>query len=159
MSRLSKRCVLFAALACTAPSITFQDAVHAAAPAGRYTVSGGTVIDSKTKLTWQQVPASSTMTMAAAESYCASSSLSAALGGTGWRLPTVKELLTLVDTSVASPGPTVDSAYFASGPSNVFGSSTLVAHSSTHVWSVIFTYGGVSDSSSPNTALSVRCVR
>ena len=69
----------------------------ATAPSGRYTITAGTVYDTKTKLTWQQPGPSATYTWAAAKTYCAG--LGSSLGGTGWRLPTIKELQTIVDNS------------------------------------------------------------
>src|SRR5262245_59198244 len=70
--------------------------VAADAPAARYNASmgKGTVYDTKTTLTWQQAPT------AAADWKSASSSCTMpapTLPGTGWRLPTMKELQTLVD--------------------------------------------------------------
>ena len=77
-------------------AICVASPAHAAAPAGHYVVSGaGTVLDTKSKLTWQQ--AGSLGTFAEAKAYCAQ--LGSTLGGAGWRLPTFKELLTLLDLS------------------------------------------------------------
>ena len=67
----------------------------ATAPAGRYIISNGTVYDAFTKLTWQQSSPSTTYTQAAATGHCASLSLA----GSGWRLPTAKELVTIIDVS------------------------------------------------------------
>src|SRR5262249_9568805 len=68
----------------------------AATPISRYSFPAtGVVLDNKTTLTWQQTPPMSTFTLSGALSYCAGLNL----GGTGWRLPTAKELLTLVDYS------------------------------------------------------------
>lgn len=72
---------------------------RAMAPAGHYVVSGSgaaaTVYDTKSRLTWQRNP--SLGTWAEAKAKCARAG--DALGGTGWRLPTFKELLTLLDLS------------------------------------------------------------
>jgi hypothetical protein len=127
----------------------------AAAPAGRYTTAaGGIVKDNKTGLYWQQAAAPMTYSFASAMTYCSSNT--AALPGSGWRLPTVKELLTLVDDSVASPGPTIDASAFPSTPANDFWSSTS-AGASSDAWYVNFFNGSA-------TAFSirvgnVRCVR
>ena len=67
----------------------------------RYTTAGGTVYDTKTKLTWQQAISSSTYTWADAQTYCAGVSMS--LGGTGWRLPTLVELKTIVRQFAGQP--------------------------------------------------------
>ena len=59
----------------------------------RYTVADGTVFDTRTQLTWQRTFPSERYTWDDATSYCAS----LALPGAGWRLPSINELLTLVD--------------------------------------------------------------
>jgi hypothetical protein len=74
---------------------------EASAPAGRYVTMSGTVYDIETKLTWQQTASSPEYTWADANTYCAG--VSASLGGTGWRLPTFKELQTIVDDSRLNP--------------------------------------------------------
>jgi hypothetical protein len=68
------------------------------APPGRYVIPGdGTVYDTKTKLTWQQATLPvQTQSVAIAE--CPS----VGLPGSGWRLPTIKELHTLMDFSAAA---------------------------------------------------------
>src|SRR5664279_4073220 len=81
--------------------LALTSAAGADAPAGRYTVTSGTVYDSKTKLTWQQVVPATGYIWAAAKTYCVG--VGASLGGTGWRLPTRNELLTIVDYSRTNP--------------------------------------------------------
>jgi len=117
MTRLTKTIVAPLLSMLAAPALTVQ----AAAPPGRYTASSGTVLDTKTRLVWQQPFAPSSMTWAAAKSYCAG--LGATLAGTGWRLPTIKELQTLVDVSVAT-GPSIDPTFFPNGGPGSFWSST-----------------------------------
>jgi drug/metabolite transporter superfamily protein YnfA len=125
---------------------------RADAPAGRYTIAYGTVYDTKTKLTWQQAVPSLTRDWATAKTYCAGLSLF----GIGWRLPTAKELQTIVDESRAIPS--IDPTAFPSTPSNVFWSSSRLAGSPSFAWCVQFNYGYAS-----NFAVSVpnyvRCVR
>src|ERR1700690_1382575 len=90
---------LVSALAAVAMALAVP-AGAATAPAGRYTYPAtGTVYDTKTKLTWQQTAQSAPRPYAgaAAKTYCAG--VGATLGGTGWRLPTVKELQTIVGES------------------------------------------------------------
>ena len=89
---------------------------RAAAPSGRYTVTGETVYDPRTKLTWQRSTPTTMYGSDDARATCASAAVAAALGGAGWRLPTVKELSTLVDYSVPPPGPTIDAAAFPNTP-------------------------------------------
>lgn len=111
---------------------------RASAPAGRYRIASGAVYDTKTKLTWQQALSASTYVQADAASYCAALGLS----GAPWRLPTAKELITLVDVSVAYPGPTLDSETFPGTPADYFWSSTPFEGSPGNAWAVGFSYGG-----------------
>jgi hypothetical protein len=133
--------------------------VDAAAPAGHYVVAAGngtgngTVYDTKSKLTWQQTVSSTRYSWAEAKTYCAG--VGASLGGAGWRVPTVKELLSIVDFSQTSPA--IDRNAFPSTPAEGFWSSSPFAGSSSAAWSVYFG-GGASDNVVSNT-LSVRCVR
>jgi hypothetical protein len=118
---------------------------RAAAPAGRYTTAADTVKDNKTGLTWQRVGPTTPYYWADAKTYCQALSL----GGfsSGWRLPTKKELETLVDRRVASPGPTIDSA-FPNTPANAFWTSTPYAADSSPD-------GGSPDGGSPGRAWRV----
>jgi hypothetical protein len=135
--------------------------VDAAAPAGHYVVTpgsgtgNGTVYDSKSKLTWQQTVSSTLYTLADAKTYCAG--VGASLGGTGWRVPTIKELLSIGDSSQAA-APMIDPNAFPSTPAANFWSSSPLAGSSSYAWYVNFSYPaplayGVSDTH------YVRCVR
>jgi hypothetical protein len=79
----------------------------AAAPAGRYTISNGSVYDTKTKLTWQQTPPTSTYGVGSgAAGYCSTL-------GVGWRVPKFKELFTIIDYSQAA-APLLDPTAFPS---------------------------------------------
>jgi hypothetical protein len=70
--------------------------VSANAPPDRYTHTSDTEYDTKTRLTWQKAPDPTPVTYGAAVSYC--------LGlGSGWRMPTLKELQTIVDDSRVDP--------------------------------------------------------
>jgi Protein of unknown function (DUF1566) len=69
-----------------------------------------------TKLTWQRSVPATTYAWDDARTLCSSGEVTS-LGDSGWRLPTKKELMTLVDYSVAPPGPTVDVDY-AEGPTS-----------------------------------------
>jgi hypothetical protein len=127
---------------------------HASAPVGRYTIDHGAVHDAKTSLTWQQAVSATTYTQTDAVSYCAT----LGLNGATWRLPTMKELLTIVDLSVAPPGPTIDSTAFPSTPTGYFWSSTLYAGTPGSAWSVLFYYGFSYGNDMTNTSYA-RCVR
>jgi hypothetical protein len=116
------------------------------APAGRYTILGdGTVYDTATTLTWQRTANMTGIVWASAGPYCAG--LTSPAGG-GWRLPTVKELTTLLDYS--RPGsPFIDPVAFPRVPAeststarNGFWSSTSLVGTSVGVtegaWLVYF---------------------
>ncbi len=135
-------------------SLTFF--AYANAPAGRYTTANGTVYDTKTKLTWQQAVPSTTYTWANAKAYCSGLSLA----GTGWRLPTVKELHTIVDESRPNPmtNPWIDPNAFPSTPSDYFWSSSPLAGSSPYAWVIDFSCGD-SNGSGVTYTYNVRCVR
>jgi hypothetical protein len=133
-------------------TVAFTRSADANAPAGRYTTTGGTVYDTKTKLTWQQTVAPVTYTWAGAKTYCAGLNL----GGTGWRLPTVKELQTIVDDSRTNPP--IDATAFPSTPAGTFWSSSPLAGSSSGAWDVRFD-SGRTEAPSVSLTLCVRCVR
>src|SRR5450432_569897 len=120
----------------------------ASAPAGRFTASAGVVHDSKTGLNWQQAVSTTLYTYASALTYCSGNV--AALPGSGWRLPAIKELQTLVDDSVASPGPTIDASAFSSTPADYFWSSTPYVPDTSSACIVYFTNGNTSHSAMAN---------
>jgi Protein of unknown function (DUF1566) len=64
---------------------------------GAFDSSNTTITDSNTGLTWQRAAPSALVSFTGAQDYCAG----IALGGwsTGWRVPSYKELLTIVDES------------------------------------------------------------
>ena len=136
------------------------------APAGRYTIPGdGTVYDTATTLTWQRAANMTGMTWAKAGPYCAG--LTDPAGG-GWRLPTVKELTTLLDYSrpgspfidpVAFPGVPAQSS---SGAVNAFWSATSLVGMSVGLtegaWLVYFD-SAITQPNPLNVGGAVRCVR
>ena len=153
MNYFAKRFLVFLTLACGACALLFYARARANAPIGRYTVSGGTVTDTKTNLVWQQTPPIEPATEAAAATYCAG--LGSSLGGTGWRLPTVKELLTLVDFARDT---VIDSTAFPNTPANYFWTSTAVTGAPTSVWVVNFSNGETGTDFTVRSFV-VRCVR
>ena len=86
-----------------------------------------------------------------ANTYCAGLSL----GGSGWRLPTLTELESIVDTAYR---PTIDPTAFPSTPADWFWTSSPYVGSSGFGWIVYFNYGSSAydDTASTNR---VRCVR
>jgi hypothetical protein len=127
------------------------------APAGRYVVGAATVDDTKTKLAWQRSISTATYTWHEARDYCPTPAVASALGGTGWRLPTKKELLTLVDFGVPIPGPTIDATAFPGAPAVSFWSAAAVSTSANTAWGVSFDSGAATTMDTGST-LYVRCV-
>lgn len=128
---------------------------HAAtAPAGRFVLqdAGKTVLDRINDLRWQQGFSATPMKWADAKTWCSANT--PALPGSGWRLPTVGELVTLVDRKRSNPA--ID-AVFSGTPNAYFWSITPFA-SGGSVWYVSFYYGNAAINDITNT-YRVRCVR
>jgi hypothetical protein len=124
----------------------------AAAPQARYTIANGTVLDAATKLTWQQeLSTSAPFTWADATAYCAGLSVN----GSGWRVPTVGELQTIVDDST---NPSIDGTAFPMTPSEYFWSSSPVVADPSRAWTCFFANGSTY-SFVMTAAKYVRCVR
>lgn len=132
-----------------------SSSAQANTPPGRYTTATLTVYDTRTKLTWQRTVPSVTYSSTAAKDYCATAGTF--LGGTGWRLPTVKELLSIVDYS--QPSAPIDSTAFPGTPANYFWSSTTVVGSSISAWTVSFGILGNAQPQGGSQLFNVRCVR
>ena len=118
-----------------------------------YTDNGNnTITDNVTGLQWQKWDAGTTSAWDAANTYCSGLSLA----GTGWRLPTHLELMSIVDYGKHTPA--INSTYFPSTLSYYYWSSTISASDSMSVWIVNFFDGFVIDDvkTYPHYA---RCVR
>jgi len=114
----------------------------------------GTVTDNVTGLVWQQAVPETIYVQADARAYCARLSLG---GLTDWRLPTVVELVSIVDPGVAPP--TIDKTYFPNTPPQAFWSSTPFAQPPAgNGWDVFFG-GGYTAILGSNFDAQVRCVR
>ncbi len=88
------------------------------------------------------------MTWASAKTYCS---------GASYRLPTLKELLSLVDHAVTS-GATINQTAFPGTPAETFWTSSQSATSSTTAWTVGFGNGST-NYLDLGQSLWVRCVR
>ncbi len=138
----------FAAAMTTMPA-SVASAVLPCYPAPRFTISATEVIDGKTGLTWQRGVAPVGKTWADAKAYCPTV-------GANFRLPSVKELLTIVDLTKSDPA--IDTAAFPGTPATYFWTSSAVAGSSISAWLVHFNKGDAYDVVVSNTS-QVRCVR
>ena len=126
--------------------------------------AGGTanalVTDSKTGLTWQRCSAGQSFAAGTcsgtANSYTHEEALAYAKTQTGWRLPNVKELSSLVDGSFI--GPAINGTAFPATPSFFAWTSSPYASDPASAWVVLFAEGSVSSSSRSSPA-HVRLVR
>ena len=131
-------------------------------PPSQYTVTSpdtaadSLVTDNVTGLVWQQTISTSMYTRAEASAYCAGLDY----GGfsSGWRLPTVVELLSIVNLDANPPSPAIDAALFPNTPAGWFWTSTMDVIHPGSAWCVIFTTGYAIDSPVGDTS-DVRCVR
>jgi Protein of unknown function (DUF1566) len=117
-----------------------------------YTVNAdGTITDDVTGLVWEGAVEATLYMQEGAIALCT------AKGG-GWRLPTRLELVSLVDFTIAAPGPTIASV-FANAPGDLFWTSSLYYGDATgDAWYVGFDEG-YSDYGIINQSYLARCVR
>lgn len=117
------------------------------------------VLDRETGLVWEKSPSTSTFNWGQAEFQCIHLSKGNRLG---WRQPTLQELESLVDPSVAPPGPTLPAGHpFQNVQSAAYWSASTVFGATSFVWTVDFSNGSIS-SGTPMGAtfrLFVWCVR
>lgn len=135
--------------------------VQSEPPESRYLIEGEApddiVTDRGSGLTWQRRPSQQTFPFSEAQAYCSS----LALRGTGWRVPSMKELQTIVDEGRTSPAldPEVFPDYPA--PDAFFRTSSTSAGCSDCAW--LMRPDGSSFETGVNTGLNahhyVRCVR
>jgi hypothetical protein len=134
-------------------TITARDSVRCVrepepqAPTRHYEVVAGTIRDTLTGLLWRERHASEKYDFAGASSHCAT---------LGFRVPSMKELQTLVDRTRVRPS--IDARFFPDTPSEPFWSSSLVADNPELAWSVSFELGR-SEQTAVGSEFYVRCVR
>jgi predicted CoA-binding protein len=132
---------------------TGQDGAYNINPMS-YTDNGDqTITDNNTGLTWSKLNNGSPANLANASAVCASLNLG---GHTGWRLPTEKELMSIVDYSIQSV-PTINQTIFPTTVSDVYWSSTSAVGHDSSAWYVDFSEGIVAYTTTDNT-FYVRCV-
>ena len=117
-----------------------------------YTISALTAIDNITRLEWQRMDDGVSRTWDDAWDYCVNLNIDIQ---SDWRLPTVTELLSIVDYGRAS-APLIDPVAFINPTSNLYWSASNFAGSSTRAWGV---QEGFTGDLNKTTLRRVRCVR
>jgi hypothetical protein len=123
------------------------------------TPPAATVVDTATELTWQRALAAAGGDDGAGRSTWAHAKTACASLGSGYRVPTVKELLTIVDFSRSSPAIDTSATAFPDTPPDAFWTATpLAGLPPTSAWFVNFAdgYAGNGEMTQPSR---VRCVR
>lgn len=129
---------------------------------GRFTVlsafGGAAVRDNETGLVWEQAPSTATASWFGARLTCADKAVG---GRKGWRLPSLPELTSLIDPSVASPGPTLPAGHPFTNvqQSAAYWSATTSAEAPTGAWAVLFFDGLVRPGDQYLNGGQVWCVR
>jgi hypothetical protein len=143
-------------------TLTAALAAHANAPPDQYLTfppNAPMIVDRQTGLTWQRTPTAAAVPPTMASAVCGS----VPLGGK-WRLPTVKELLTIVDETPHKEhddgGAELDryidpNAFFATPAAKFIGASP----DSAHVWFVDFASGQAGYDTPGTQTYYVRCVK
>ena len=125
-------------------------------PASYDTATPDVVLDKVTGLVWQARVPPSTQTWAGAKAYCASLVLA---GFRDWRLPSRIELISIVDYTIAAPGPVIDAAAFPDTPNTLFWTASSEAlYGTTRAWYVEFD-NGFAFTEATDIEYNVRCVR
>lgn len=144
---------------------------HAACPtwpsAQRFELHDDQVIDLRTGLVWQRCSAGQTWDGSTCTGTATIHTHADALGlarqanpsnnPSGWRLPNVKELASLLDMGCDKPA--IDASVFPATPQNLAWSSTPNAKRPNIAWAVDFAYSYVSDQTGIGGSLNVRLVR
>jgi hypothetical protein len=124
----------------------------------------GVIKDTVTGLMWQQTTApgmsDGTYSWQQAEDYCEN----LALGGyDDWRLPTIQELSTLVDSGVSlsseTVNPTINMTFFNETVPSNYWTKTLFTGNSNQAWTVDFSTGSVDYDDKTTNSYAVRAVR
>ncbi len=145
-----------AVIACPAEGEPFagQDAQHAAYPMSFTDAGDGTAIDAITGLVWQREDDDTARTWGDAVLYCSG----LPLAGGGWRLPTSRELQSILDYGRA--GPSIDLSVFPGTESAYYWTATSHAGDAESAWVVLFSYGYVGPlKKAEGDSAYVRCVR
>ena len=140
-------------LACPVTGWELQDGVFQPDLQAFSTSASDEVTDRTTGLIWQRGDDGQMYDYPTAVKHCAA--FQSAEAPTGWRLPSVIELMTLVDNGVDLPS--MDPSFLGAQANNYW-TSTPTAASKLLAWTVKFDFGGIIPLLL-DTPLPVRCVR
>lgn len=114
------------------------------------------VRDNNTGLVWEKSPRPAPVTWNGARFTCINKNVG---GQKGWRLPSIQDLASLIDPSVAPPGPTLTAGHpFKNVQSAGYWSATTSAEDTSDAWFVYFGIGFVDHDSKTHTG-HAWCVR
>lgn len=116
----------------------------------RFTLSDSTALDRNTQLTWQRKILDQPLSWESANDYCRGLK-------NGWRLPSNKELQTIVDETTDHP--TADLTLFPNTPAALFWTSTPVNKVGLSSAVYVDMRDGINEEAGTNEAFWVRCVR
>ena len=136
-----------------------NDHIQTSHPAGFTVNQDGTVTDNRTKLVWKQCLeglSGADCATGTASTFTCDKALQHAASQTGWRLPNIKELASIVELKCVDPA--INLAVFPNAPSSDVLSGSSYASNSYYAWSVDFDGGNASDVNR-NDGSHVRLVR
>ena len=143
---------------------TGQDGEYQVGQAMSYTTTTNTVLDNSTGLMWKkcseglsgdncETGSATTHTFAQAIAICEDDTTDEY---TNWRLPNIKELLSIVDYGKVSPA--IDTDFFPGTVSDLYWSSTAYLDCPYYAW-VVYFGGGNANGDAKDGDIYVRCVR
>lgn len=150
---------LFAVAVLVLGGLPSSMALAATTPTSDFTDNGdGTVTHKTTGLTWKRCSEGMTWTGSTCSGTAQQYTWDAAmvLGSSGWRLPTLEQLKTIIDSGNGSP--TINQTVFPKTPPAGFWSATAHADSSGNAWYVYF-YNGYGHNDGKAYTFHVRLVR
>lgn len=118
-------------------------------------LDGAAVLDKETGLVWEKNPDTTPRTWDSAVFYAYNKTVG---GRKGWRLPTIEELSSLIDTSGSSPQSLPDGHPFG-GLQQYYWSSTTHFNDTSIAWYVYLGNGAVTNNLKSATTTNVWCVR
>lgn len=130
---------------------TGQDGEFSINPLSYADNGNGTIIDNVTNLVWQQADDGIARTWQNAVWYCENLTL----GGSDWRLPTVKEFTSIIDFGRSSPA--IDPIFILSSVSSAYWTFDVFTGNKENAWAVISRNGG-SEIYSKEFEYFTRCV-